>query len=267
MAGSSTNSFIPKRRNSKLKRSGSVRKVFFVSIITYSLLIASLLVAGGAFLYKNITNTQLEREVVQLDSAVNTFSVQDFQTVQEFDDTLTKTRDRLDNTISVVAVLDELDSVVAQPIQIIDLNLVRNDDVDVTLTISFTTETLDAALFQRKILNANSTLFDNISITEVDVNSGNSVVNEQGEIIPPSVAFQAEFTIPIGRIKYDPFEARLSDVAEDINVTPEGFSVEETEALLVENNEIEIADELSGSLSSVDEIDVLENESFNIDTP
>jgi|GEM_PF-790333 len=212
MQGSSNNSFIPKRRNSKRQSSRPARKVFLLTIITYSLLFAALLAAAGTAFYKNYTAAQLAREAVLLDAAVNTFSVQDFKRVQEFDDTLTKAKGRVDNTVSMVAVLDELDRITAQPIQINGLELQRQGDEVLLVTLNFSTETLDAALFQRKVLTANSALFADVKISEVDIQNAVEATAAGGADTPPAVTFIAEFSTPLTAALYDPVEARRTDI-------------------------------------------------------
>jgi hypothetical protein len=212
MQGSSNNSFIPKRRNSKRQHSVPGRKIFIVTIISYSLLSAALLAAGAAVLYKNYMATQLANEAASLDSAVRTFSVQDFKRVQEFDATLTKAKVRVDNTVSIVAVLDELDRITAQPIQINDFKLQRRGDQDLLININFTTETLDAALFQRKMLTVDSVLFSDVEISEIIIQNAQEATSEGGVFSPASVTFLAEFSAPVTTALYDPAEARQTGI-------------------------------------------------------
>ena len=161
--------------------------------------------------YKNYTSSQLETEVILLNTAVNTFSVQDFKRVQEFDAALTKAKSRVDNTVSVVSLLDELDRITAQPIQINELSLERRGDQDLFVTLNFSTETLDAALFQRKVVTTNSSLFSDLKIVEVDLQNAAAAQEVTVENASPGVTFIAEFTTPLTSVLYDPQEARRSD--------------------------------------------------------
>lgn len=243
MQGSSNNSFIPKRRHAKRQRSKPGRKVFLITILAYSLLFAALLAALGVVFYKNYVTTQLENEVLALDGEVNTFSVQNFKRVQEFDSSLQKTQNRVDNTVSVTRVLDELDRITAQPIQINNLEFKRRGDQDLQVMISFSTETLDGALFQRKVLNANSSVFSSVKISEIDIQDSLAVVASDLEVAPV-VVFLAEFSIPLGSVLYDPLEARLPDVGVSQSNSPQnldpGSAIPAEDILFegVENNEI-----------------------------
>jgi hypothetical protein len=212
MQGSSNNSFIPKRHNSKRQHTVPARKLFVMTVVSYSLLFAALLAAGTTVLYKNYTVTQLETEAALLDSEVNTFSVQDFKRVQEFDAALTRAKNRVDNTVSIVAVLNELDRITVQPIQINDLELQRRGDQDLSITTNFTTETIDAALFQRKILTVDSVMFSDVKISEISIQSAQEIATEDGIVTPAAVTFLAEFSIPVTTALYDPAKALQTDI-------------------------------------------------------
>jgi hypothetical protein len=180
--------------------------------VAYSCLFASLLAAGGVVLYKNYTVTELGKEVVLLDVEVNTFSVQDFKRVQEFNEQLKRTSERVLHTVSIVALLDELDLMVAQPIQIKDLNIERNGDESLQLAVNFTTRTLDAALFQRKLLTSNLQLFTEVEISEINL-AETGLGDRSGDINPvPAVEFRAELSVPINATTFDPAEARRIDL-------------------------------------------------------
>jgi hypothetical protein len=212
MQSSTNNSFIPKRSSKRPRITKPVRKIFLVTIIAYSLLFAALIAAGATVLYKNYTETLLQKEVEQLDHAINTFSVQDFKRVQEFDKTLSLAKERIDNTISLVVLLDEIDRVTAQPIQINKLELEREGDSNLSLVINFTTETLDATLFQRKVLSANSAIFSDVTISDVDIQNTSGDSQSAEKDTPQLVTFVAKFTVPITTVLYDPANARRTDV-------------------------------------------------------
>jgi hypothetical protein len=188
-----------------------------VSIIAYSCLFASLLAAGGVVVYKNYTGTELEKEVVLLDAEVNTFSVQDFRRVQDFNEQLQLTSERVRHTVSTVALLDELDQIVAQPIQIKDLNIERNSDENLQLAVNFTTQTLDAALFQRKLLTANTQLFAGVEISEINLTETGQDDASGETAMVSAVNFRAEFSAPVDLATFDPAEARRTNVGTSIS--------------------------------------------------
>jgi len=261
MPSSSDNSFIPKRKSTNRQRSQPGRKVFFVTIIAYSLIFASLLAAGGSVLYLNYTETQLEREVVLLDAAVNTFSVEDFKRVQDFNGELQLASNRVQNTVSTVALLDELDRVIAQPIQIENLIIERVGDQNLKLEIDFTTETLDAALFQRKVLNADSRLFTRVTISEINLNSLGAE-DEVGDIeLVPAVKFKAQFSVPVNLATFDPAEARRTDVGTSLQTftVPPARTVNPT---VIEN--VSDFDELEVSVQAPEPADISVDNETNL---
>jgi len=227
MQGSSDNSFIPKRKSTNRQRSRTGRGLLVLNIVSYSVLFAALISAGGVALYKNFTTTQLEQEIILLDGAVNTFSVQDFARVQEFDQKLTQAAHRIQHTASVVAILDELDRVTAQPIRVIDLEVERTRDEELAVTVNFSTAVIDSALFQRRVLSANSQLFSDVTISQIDLQNIPITDDRSVSITENAVLFTAEFTVPVQAVLFDPAEARRTDIGSktsvvtpDVTVTP-----------------------------------------------
>jgi len=140
--------------------------------------------------------------------------VQEFARVQEFDATLKKASSRLENTPSIAMILSEIDNAVAQPIQIRELSMERVRDQYVEVEIEFTTDTLDAAMFQRNILSTVNPIFTDISVEQVDIlpeNLGDQAV----AVDEPQVAFRASFVVFLQSIVFDPNDARRQDAGTD----------------------------------------------------
>ena len=224
MPGSSTNtSFIPKQSPSKQKRRAPKRKLMAITIVAYVLLLSSLLAAAGVYGYAEYTNNLLEQEVLLLDQEVNTFSVKDFARVQEFETILEKATGRIENTPSIVAILDKIDGATAEPIQIERLEMERVADENIAVELAFKTETLDAALFQRKLLAFMDEEFVNPAVEEI--NLGQSV-SEDGEINTAGleVSFAMTFTVPLQSVAFDPAEVRRPDAGEFVAGQANGLS-------------------------------------------
>ena len=218
-----SNSFIPKRGPVKRSRVRSGKKIFLVSIVAYSFVFASLLAAGASVLYKNYTKTQLENEVTALNSEMDSFSVSELARVQEFDITLQKATQRALNTASIAAVLDEFDRIIARPVQVRTLSLTRAGDDQVVFDLEILTNTLDAALFQRKILVSNSQIFTDVTFSEVALQGQSAVAD--GEAVgssEPKVAVMATFAVPLDFILYDPLQAR--QVGVDVDTAIDDFN-------------------------------------------
>jgi hypothetical protein len=114
----------------------------------------------------------------------------------------------------MVAILDEIDRVVAQPIQIETLEIERIGDTHLQVVVRFVTPTIDAALFQRKILNTNSQMFSDVEISEVNLR--NTDLEEAEADTDSGVVFVAAFTVPVTAALFDPQKARRTDVGTNL---------------------------------------------------
>lgn len=210
MPGSSTNvnnsSFIPKRGPARRRSARSKGQVFIFSIITYSLLFASLLAAAGTFLYKNYLESQIAEEVTALNESMATFRVADLLEVREFEHTLKQATDRINNLASVVAVLDTVDKATVGPVQLESLTIERAADDRFMLSGSVLTTSLDAAMFQRKIYSLEQQFADVVTqdVTVSDDTVPNGATTEQ-------ITFEATLNVPLSEMLYDPQTARLRD--------------------------------------------------------
>lgn len=233
MTSSVENSFIPKKQPTKLKRSAPARKIFILTIVAHSLMFAALLAAGASFLYKNYVIDQLEQEVIKLNTAVDTFSLEDFSQVQEFDQILVQATERVSQTTSIVALLAQVERVIAQPIVIKTMELERQGDDQIILSVDFETSTLDAALFQRDLLKNAGQVFTAVKISDVTLPGSTVTSNDSPQEIELDVVrFNAEFVIALASVLYDPLEARLPNVGA-LQVNPALFTAPEF-------NEVEI---------------------------
>lgn len=245
MTGSSnsSSSFIPKRGPARHRKPKTKNQIFLFSIITYSLLFAALLAAAGTFLYKNYLKSQLQNEVEALNTAVITFSNEDLSRVSEFDVTLKRVTERVNNAASIVSILDGIDAATVEPVQMEGLVVEREGDVGYVISGSIITSSFDAAMFQRKVYNANRKLFSAVDVKEVNI-SRNLVDSSEEDISSPQsvlsgseqeVTFSVELGIDLEEVLYDPAEARLVD---DVSV--------------------ELQQELPVNASSTEEADVAE---------
>lgn len=231
MPGSSNannSSFIPKRGPARRRKPKTKNQIFIFTIITYSLLFASLLAAGGTFLYKNYLTSQLESEVEALNTQMATFSNEDLSRVREFDVTLKRATDRVDNAASVVAVLDGIDGATVAPVQIKELSVSREADTGFTLTGSVMTTSFDAAMFQRKIYNLNRRLLSVATVEDVavaQVVESLELNTDPDRTAEQEVTFAIALAMPLEEVLYDPETALLRD---DVDATTDLESASET---------------------------------------
>lgn len=215
MPGSSANvnnsSFIPKRGPTRRRNPRGKKQVFIFSIITYSLLFASLLAAAATFLYQNYLQTQLQTEVTELNNVMNSFSVEDLSVVSELDTTLKRANNRLEHAVSIVSIFDGIDTATVGPVQIESLNIERDGDDQFILSGSILASSFDAAIFQRKVYNSNQRLFSRVAVSDVNVDETSSVGVGSSGAESEKVTFAVELTVPLEEVLYDPAEARLLD--------------------------------------------------------
>ena len=223
MPGSSNNtsSFIPKRGPVRRRKPKSKNQIFLFTIITYSLLFASLLAAGGTYFYKNYLTSQLQEEVTELDLAIATFSTEDLARVREFDVTLRRATDRIDNNASIVAILDGLDVATVEPVQLQSMSIERAADSEFLLTGTVQTSSFDAAMFQRKVYNANRRLFSAVEVNEVSVTNdysddeGQTTDDDNTSVRKQEVTFSVALSVPLEEVLFDPEKARMTDDVDD----------------------------------------------------
>lgn len=218
----SQSSFIPKRGATRAKRKKPAKRIFVFSLVAYSLVFASLLASGASYLYKNYTTSLLQNEVSLLNSEISTFSVGDLSVISEFDLTLQRAEGRLNNAASIASALDAIDLATAEPVQITALSMERSNDDYMLLVAEIAAQSFDSALFQRKLLNANERLFNQVVVDEVSIIAA---ADEEGQVTDTSlvdqpVAFVVTMQVPIESLPYNPTQSEVtSDLVEADNQT------------------------------------------------
>ena len=203
----SPSSFIPKRGAARAKRKKPARRIFVFTLVAYSLIFASLLASGASYLYLNYTTSLLQEEVSTLNSEINTFSISDLSVVSEFDLTLQRANNRLNNTASVATLLEAVDSAIAQPVQIESLDVERVGDQDMLVTAQVTAQSFDSTLFQRGLLNDTDRLFDEVVFEDVSlaVSGQDEDTETTGGEDRNQVTFTATAQVPIESLSYETF--------------------------------------------------------------
>jgi hypothetical protein len=206
---SSQSSFIPKRGPARAKRRKPAKRTFIFSLVAYSLVFASLLASGASYLYKNYTTSLLQNEVSLLNAEIGTFSVGDLSIVSEFDLTLQRATDRINNTASVAAALDAIELAIAQPVQITSLSMERSGDEHILLVAEIAAQSFDAALFQRNLLGADQNLFTEVAIDDVSIVTS---ADDEPQAIDVSltsqpVTFTVSLQMPIESLPYSGVQA------------------------------------------------------------
>lgn len=205
MALPSGPSFIPKQNTVKVARRGNARQVYVFTIISYTLLVASLVAVAAVFLYDRYTKRVLAEEVTSLSKAIASFSPEDMNKVIELDERLRSTETKLENSISVSAVLGILEKATIDTVQFTDLQFSRDEDKNIAVSAGITTDSFDSVLFQRGIYEA-ATDLATVRVEEVEIDLGGDI-NENGVPLTgplqPVVRFSGVFSVSNDAVRYE----------------------------------------------------------------
>ena len=208
MPGSSNTSFIPKRNPTKNVRTRDKRQVFVGTFIIRILFFASLLAAAGVYVYDSKLKSDLNNEILRLDTAIAGFKEAEFFRVIEVDTRLLQAKDRLSHTASIVAILNALEKSTVSTAEITDLVLERVDDDIYELESTIKTDTFDSVMFQRSIFEQPNSLLKVAEIDDLTLESvpPNNALFESstsaGESKRESVTFKALIIIDTEKISH-----------------------------------------------------------------
>lgn len=231
MADPSSSSFIPKRGPApKRKRIDPSRRVYVFTLVSYILMFATLLATGGVYLYKGYIGEQKDKEVAALNAEFADFSEADMYEVVDFDSRLTQATDRVEKSVSLLSIFESLEQATINTVQLLDLNLEREEDEKFILTASIQTDSFDSTIFQRKTYGNYKTI-ETILVSEVQTASddfqNSTVVAVEESPAPTMVTFIAELEIPLAAVPYtvekvvqpmiimDPVDEALIDLPEE----------------------------------------------------
>tara|TARA_B100000508_G_scaffold141011_1_gene145034 strand:+ start:1340 stop:2050 length:711 start_codon:yes stop_codon:yes gene_type:complete len=200
MPGPSNSSFIPKRNPVKQKRNQPSRRIYIFTIVSYVLLFAALLSAGGTFFYQEYIDAQLQREITDLNNEISSFSEADMQRVLEFDRRVTQAASRIDNSVSIASVLEALEAATIDTVQLQSLNISRVADDSFSLNARVVTDTFDSTIFQRGVYERNQVISD-VEIGAVNTSEAQSEADEQGGV-RSLVMFDATLEVPLDAVPY-----------------------------------------------------------------
>jgi hypothetical protein len=225
---SSDSSFIPKQGPVKRRRQAPAKRLYLLTIISYILIFAALISAGGVFFYSLYIKSEFNKVAIALAEDVKSFVLEDMLTVQDFDRRLLQASGRMEASASVLAVFEALEEATLESVYIESFGAMREGDDFLKLSISFSADTFDSVVFQRKMYGDNTTMNNSFNIVsfqpEVGGNSEDSVSEEEGLVLPDasgqsdteitSVSFEVEVTVPLEDI---PVEAARWEKYEDLS--------------------------------------------------
>ncbi len=195
MAEENNNSFIPKRGPSRRSRSVPARQVYVFSLVSYVVFGATLVAAGGLFLYHQYIDRQMDTSVSELNSAIANFSEEEMDQVREFNARLIHAENRLNASVSIVDMLLSLEDSTANSSEFSQLTLERFGDESLTVATAISSDSFDSAAFQRELF-ANNTIIGDVTVDEITIAQASELSAAD------TISFTAVLDIPLTAIPY-----------------------------------------------------------------
>lgn len=221
MAESGTGSFIPK----KVERTPRTRtkRIYLFSYITYTLFFGALVAGGAAYGYGILQDNRLKSAQEQLAQEQSAFNTDDIARLQRLDARLSTANSILEDHVSIASLLTTLERLVAQPVTFGTFTYERTG-AGHTITLLSGTDTFDAAMFQRTLLEENE-LFADVSLDDVSIGENEQQTDsEEGEAQSGSTEERVSVTFTLtanaGAFQYDPAAAAQNTRAAATEDTP-----------------------------------------------
>ena len=221
MSSSSNESFIPKRGEAKSSRRKQKSQVYLFTIVSYVLIFATLLAAGAVFLYGKYIDAQLEQSIAALNQEVSSFNEADMKQVQDFHGRLSQAEVRLNNSASVVSVLEAIEAATIGTVKFTSFSLKREADSHYLVEAKVETDTFDSSLFQRGVLERSDAVVESIEIENLQLRGDSAASNDDvfAEQAFTQIGFGTEITVPLSAVPYVAPGSEDADAgAEDIDL-------------------------------------------------
>lgn len=172
-------SFIPKKvpaTRTTVRRSR--RRLSVISLIATVVLVASVVLAGGTFFYRDYVSGRLVEQKNALAAERERFSESDIASVRELDRRIEAAKYRIDNHLSISSVLRAIELNTKQSVQFTTFNLERRPSGNLTITVSGVTSDFEKVALQAEQFDDAETLssfhFTDISNTIAGEEEGGS---------------------------------------------------------------------------------------------
>lgn len=223
MAIPSSPSFIPKQPAvGKVKKRRVTRKIYVLTYVSFVFFFGTLIAAGGTFFYELSVKSQLEVQKQKLIEERKLFNQADFERVKEFDTKLISAKKVLDEHVSVLSILEALESSTVSTVQLMALEIDRTSNNSIALSLEAMSENFNSVIFQRKIFNSNPVLHG----SELNGFSIMSAPKDEVELGLPEqfVTFSLAKDFSPSDIRYEPrsLDELLGNLNEEISVEDEG---------------------------------------------
>jgi len=195
----SNNSFIPKRGPAIAKHGKGSRQIYVFTVASYVTMFATLLAAGGVYLYGAYIDRQLTSEIAALNTEISSFSEADMQRVIDFNLRLQEARGRLDHSVSIASLFEALEAATIDTVQIETFNLHREGDEKLVLKSEIETDSFDSTMFQRGVYQRDQSIQ---SVEVTDVKKGGRDTGQEDQIDQSVISFTANLEVPLSSVPY-----------------------------------------------------------------
>jgi len=216
MAEVPRSSFIPKQATTAVSSRVRKKRHFNVlGLISSVVLLTSLVLAGGAYFYKDFALGRLAQEKTRLEEQRSLFVQSDMVSVRELDRRFRAAEYLLQNHISPSKIFDTLELNTKKSVQFTSLSFSRLPSQTVSVSITGATEEFKTVALQALQFGDNPLLKDAIfgGFTVVDDSSGDSEL--EGPDAPPLVNFKVTGSINSSQLFYDPASEGIDDITQD----------------------------------------------------
>ncbi len=183
-------SFIPKQTETAVSKRAHKKSSFnILTFIATVLLVSSVFLAGGTFLYKDFfIAKQLVAEKLSLEEEKNKFNDSDIARVRELDRRIMAANLLIDSHIAPTKLLDTLELVTKKNVQFTDFSFEQKPSRDVSvsltgLTDDFKTVALQAIEFANDPMMKNSIFAEINTVAEDVAEDGRSTTNNLGRVL------------------------------------------------------------------------------------
>lgn len=179
MAQVPRSSFIPKQvpgTSSSVRRR---RRFHVFRTVSIAIFLGSLVLTGGAFLYKDYTLSQLEEQKTALANERSRFNEDDIASVRAFDRRLRAAAFLLDNHVAPSKIFDALELSTLQRVQFIEFQFRQRPSQEVTMTVHGGTEEFKTVALQ-SLQFGDDPLLGKVAFTELGTTDTGVVTGEPG---------------------------------------------------------------------------------------
>lgn len=195
-----TGSFIPQSKTPTPTKRRGRRRVYLISYFSYAVFFGVILTAVGLLLWGWQVQAQLANQKELVNQQRAQFSQSDIERVREFDEQLSLAAYVMDTHPALSRLFAELEERTVADVQLTQFSVDAAGDANNTILVTFTgtTETFDALLFQRDIMEQSPILSQG---TIVDVVYSNAITDADAQS-GGKLQYDVLLSLPVSAIAY-----------------------------------------------------------------